>query len=55
MPPDDKRNGTTSRFAALNVADGQVIGTYMKRHRHQEWIRFLNLIYRSTPADKQTT
>ena len=53
MTHDYKRNGTTSRFAALNVADGQVIGTCMKRHRHQEWIRFLNLINRSTPTDKQ--
>ena len=55
MTHDYKRNGTTSRFAALNVADGQVIGTCMKRHQHQEWIRFLNLINRSTPTDKQTT
>ena len=53
MTHDYKRNGTTSRFADLNVADGQVIGTCMKRHRHQEWIRFLNLINRSTPSDKQ--
>jgi hypothetical protein len=36
MTPDYKRNGTTSLFAALNIADGQVIGTCMKQHRHQE-------------------
>ena len=53
MTHDYKRNGTTSLFAALNIADGQVIGTCMKQHRHQEWIRFLNLINRSTPPGKQ--
>ena len=42
-----------SLFAALNIADGTVISTCMKKHRHQEWIRFLNLIRRSTPADKE--
>lgn len=47
------RNGTTTLFAALNAADGSVIGTCMKRHRHQEWIRFLRLIDKSTPPDKQ--
>lgn len=53
MTHDYKRNGTTSLFAALNIADGQVIGECMKKHRHQEWIRFLNLIGRNTPADKE--
>ena len=53
MTHDYKRNGTTSLFAALNVANGEVIGTCMKKHRHQEWIQFLNLIDRSTPADKE--
>lgn len=52
MTHDYKRNGTTSLFAALNVANGEVIGTCMKKHRHQEWIKFLNLIDRSTPEDK---
>lgn len=50
---DYKRNGTTSLFAALNAADGTVISTCMKRHRHQEWIKFLRLIENSTPEDKQ--
>jgi transposase len=53
MTHDYKRNGTTSLFAALNVANGEVIGTCMKKHRHQEWIKFLNLIDRSTPKDKE--
>jgi len=50
---DYKRNGTTSLFAAMNTADGHVIGTCMNKHRHQEWIRFLNLIRKSAPADKE--
>jgi transposase len=53
MTHDYKRNGTTSLFAAMNTADGSVIGTCMNKHRHQEWLRFLNLIKRSTPADKE--
>ena len=53
MTHDYKRNGTTSLFAALDVADGKIIGTCMKKHRHQEWIRFLNLIRRTVPKDKE--
>jgi len=53
MTHDYKRNGTTSLFAAMNICDGNIIGTCMKKHRHQEWIRFLNLIKRNTPADKE--
>ena len=52
MTHDYKRNGTTSLFAALNVATGQVIGACMKRHRHQEWIRFLNAVKRAAPKDR---
>jgi len=48
---DYKRNGTTSLFAAMDLLEGRVIGTCMQRHRHQEWIRFLNLIDASTPPD----
>ncbi len=51
MTHDYKRNGTTTLFAALNVLDGTVIGRNMQRHRHQEFIRFLNLINRRIPAD----
>ena len=51
MTHDYKRNGTTTLFAALNVLDGTVIGRCMPRHRHQEFIRFLNTIERrSRPA-----
>ncbi len=53
MTHDYKRNGTTSLFAALNIADGKIIGTCMQKHRHQEWIRFLNLIKRNVPTDKE--
>lgn len=50
---DYKRNGTTSLFAAMNTADGHIISQCMNKHRHQEWLSFLRLIERSTPAHKQ--
>jgi transposase len=53
MTHDYKRNGTTSLFAAMNTATGEIIGECMKKHRHQEWLRFLNLIRRNAPADKE--
>jgi transposase len=49
MTHDYKRHGTTTLFAALNVATGHVIGQCMKRHRHQEWLKFLRTIDRNTP------
>jgi len=49
MTHDYKRNGTTTLFAALDVATGNVIGQCMQRHRHQEWLRFLREIDRRTP------
>ena len=52
MTHDYKRNGTTTLFAALNVLDGSVIGQNMQRHRHQEFIRFLNRIERDVPEGK---
>ena len=52
MTHDYKRHGTTTLFAALNVLDGTVIGRNMKRHRHQEFLRFLNVIERDVPAGK---
>jgi len=51
MTHDYKRNGTTTLFAAVNVAEGKVIGTCQPKHRHQEWIKFLKLIDQQTPAD----
>jgi len=51
MTHDYKRNGTTTLFAAIDMARGRVIASCMKRHRHQEWIKFLQQIDASTPAD----
>lgn len=51
MTHDYKRNGTTTLFAALNVLKGEVIGTCMKRHRHQEFLKFLITIHQNTPED----
>ena len=48
---DYTRHGTTTLFAALSMLDGTVIGDCMPRHRHQEFIRFLQLIHVKTPAD----
>jgi transposase len=48
---DYVRNGTTSLFAALDVATGQIIGKCYKRHRHQEFIKFLNEIDTRLPKE----
>jgi transposase len=48
---DYKRYGTTTLFAALNVLEGTVIGECQPRHRHQEFLRFLERIDRSIHAD----
>ncbi len=39
--PDEVRNGTTSLFAALNVATGEVIGKCYKRHRQREFLKLV--------------
>jgi transposase len=52
MTHDYKRNGTTTLFAALDVLDGKVIGRCMQRHRHQEFILFLNAIEAEVPAGR---
>jgi transposase len=52
MTHDYKRHGTTTLFAALNVLEGSVIGRCMQRHRHEEFIRFLNAVEREVPAGK---
>jgi transposase len=51
MTHDYKRHGTTTLFAALSMLDGKVIGECMPRHRHQEFIRFLNKIDIETSAE----
>jgi len=45
------RHGTTTLFAALDVANGTVIGQCKARHRHQEFLSFLRHIERSVPKD----
>ena len=52
MTHDYKRHGTTTLFAALNVLTGEVKGRTTARHRHQEFIAFLNIVERHAPADK---
>jgi len=52
MTHDYKRHGTTTLYAALSVLDGRVIGRCMQRHRHREFIRFLNAVEREVPAGK---
>ena len=52
MTHDYERHGTTTLFAAMNVLDGTVIGRNMQRHRHQEFIRFLNIIEKQVPVGK---
>ena len=52
MTHDYKRNGTTTLFAALNVLDGTVLGRCMQRHRHQEFVRFLNAVEAAVPAGR---
>lgn len=52
MTHDYKRHGTTTLFAAFDVLDGKVIGRCMQRHRHQEFIRFLNAVEREVPVGK---
>ncbi len=52
MTHDYKRHGTTTLFAALDVLDGKVVGRCMQRHRHQEFIRFLNAVEKTVPATK---
>ena len=55
MTHDYIRNGTTTLFAALDVLEGRVIGRCMQRHRHQEFIRFLNAIEARCPLGNSST
>jgi transposase len=52
MTHDYKRHGTTSLFAALDILNGKVIGRCMSRHRHQEFIRFLDTVEAQVPKRK---
>jgi transposase len=48
---DYVRHGTTSLFAAYDLASGSVIAQHYRRHRHQEFLRFLKLIDTAVPKD----
>ncbi|MEV4316748.1 IS630 family transposase [Actinocrispum sp. NPDC049592] len=48
---DYVRHGTTSLFAALDIATGTVISQHQRRHRHQEFLRFLKTIDANTPPE----
>jgi transposase len=48
---DYQRHGTTTLFAALNVLEGTVIGTCLPKHRHQEFLQFLDRIKQSVHSD----
>jgi transposase len=47
---DYRRNGTTTLFAALNTLNGKVIQKCLPRHRHTEFIEFLEHIDRNVPS-----
>ena len=49
MTHGDNRNGTTSLYAALEIATGEVTGAYYPQHRHQEFLAFLNQLVRVYP------
>jgi transposase len=48
---DYVRHGTTTLFAALDIANGKVLGKCQRQHRHQEFLKFLNHIETNVPAD----
>jgi len=48
---DYRRHGTTTLFAAMELAEGQIISDCLPRHRHQEWIKFLKKIDAETPPE----
>ena len=50
---DYERHGTTTLFAALNILDGSVIGSCLPRHRHGEFLKFLDRIEDSTPRRRE--
>lgn len=52
---DYVRHGTTSLFAALDVATGKVIGRCHRRHRQQEFVKFLDEIDAAVPAEEGVT
>jgi transposase len=53
MTHDYKRHGTTTLFAALNIATGEVIGKTYRKHRHQEVLRFLREVEKAVPKEQE--
>ena len=53
MTHDYKRHGTTTLFAALNIATGEVVGKTYRKHRHQEVLRFLREVDKTVPKDQE--
>ncbi|MFI5295914.1 MAG: IS630 family transposase [Thermodesulfovibrionales bacterium] len=51
MTHDYKRNGTTTLFAAIEVAQGKVVGQCYARHRHQEFLKFLKRLDAEFPSE----
>ena len=51
MTHDYKRHGTSTLFAALNAATGEVIGACKKRHRHEEFLSFLKTVKKQTSSE----
>ena len=51
MTHDYKRHGTSTLFAALNTATGEVIGACKKRHRHEEFLSFLKTVKKQTSSE----
>ena len=52
---DDKGNGTTTLFAALNTLSGEVIGQCQQRHTHVEWLKFRRQITARRPKRRRCT
>ncbi len=52
-PHDYRRNGTVDLYAALNILDGKVITEFHERHRHQEFLAFLNTLHQQVAEDLQ--
>src|SRR5439155_24905687 len=48
---DYERHGTTSLFAALDIATGEVIGQLHRRHRSDEFLKFLRTIEANVPTE----
>ncbi len=51
MTHDYKRHGTSTLFAALNAATGEVIGACKNRHRHEEFLSFLKTVNKQTSSE----